>query len=249
MTRAFWVLLKREWAGLAGSPVAYVILTLMALFMLFVALGAAANLEQVSQLNLLQLIFRSLPIWFPILFIAPLLTMGMFSDEYKSGTIELLMTAPVTDLDVVLSKFFAAVSFFVILLLPAVINVLAFQWLTGHQVPIDWSHHVLTYLLLLLYGMFFCSLGLYISSLTKSQMLAAFLSFIIILLIFFIFLLRYRTTDPFWESFLEYISVIQHMILFSEGVVDSRPVVFYLSMTAFFVFMTQRSLAAHRLKT
>ncbi len=249
MTRAFWILLRRELAALANSPVTYVMLLLMSLFMLFVVMGAAVNLEQVTHLNLLQLIFRSLPIWFPILIIAPLLTMGLLADEFKSGTIEMLMTAPVTDLDVVLSKFFAALIFYFALMLPAVIDIFVFQWLTDNAVPIPTAQHVLTYGMLLLYGMFFCSLGLYVSSLTRSQMMAAFLSMMSILFIFFIGLLRYRTTHPFWESFLDYILIIQHMIIYSEGVLDTRPLVFYLSSTLLLLALTQRSLAARRLKT
>jgi ABC-2 type transport system permease protein len=249
MTRAFWILLRREISALASSPVTYAMLLMMALFMFFVVMGAAVNLEQAAHLNLLQLIFRSLPIWFPLLIIAPLLTMGLLADEFKSGTIEMLMTAPVTDLDVVLSKFCAALLFFLALMAPAVIDILAFQWITQSAVPIPAAQHLLTYLMLLLYGMFFCSIGLYVSSLTRSQMMAAFLSLIGILFVFFIGLLRYRTTDPFWESLLDYILIIQHMIIFSEGVLDTRPLVFYLSGTMLFLALTQRSLAARRLKS
>lgn len=249
MTRAFWILLRRELAALANAPVTYVMLLLMALFMLFVVMGAAINLEQTTQYNLLHLMFRSLPIWFPLLMAAPLLTMGLLAEEFKSGTIEMLMTAPVTDLDVVLSKFTAALIFYLALMMPAVIDIFVFQWMTDYAVPIPAAQHVFTYIMLLLYGMFFCSIGLYVSSLTRSQMMAAFLSLMTILFIFFIGLLKYRTTHPFWEEFLDYILIIQHMIIYSEGVFDTRPMAFYLSATLLFLALTQRSLAARRLKT
>ncbi|MEO0453262.1 MAG: ABC transporter permease [Verrucomicrobiota bacterium] len=248
MTKAFFVLLKREISSMAGSPIAYIMLVVMSLFTLFVIYGAAVNLEQTSQMNILQLIFRSLPIWFPILIMSPLITMGLFAEEYKTGTIEMLMTAPVTDLDVVLSKFSAAVIFYSALWIPAWIDVIVFQVLTDGAAPIHLAHYILTYVMLILLGMFFGSMGLFLSSLTRSQLLAAFLSVISILVIFFIGLLRYQTTDPFVEDLLGYILIIQHMIIFSEGVVDSRPFIFYLSSTLLFLALTQRVLAVKRLK-
>jgi ABC-2 type transport system permease protein len=195
----------------------------------------------------MQIYFYIFHFWFLLIILVPVLTMRLFSEEYKTGTIEMLLTAPVRDGDVILSKFAGALSFYILLWLPSLAGLAIFQVVTRNAVPVAWIPLGLSYLMVILVGMLYLSIGLFSSVLTKNQAVAAMISFTIIALLFFAGFLSYLVRDPGWRDALTYIFTLEQMRSFSAGLFDSRAVVFYLSGTAFFLVLTQRVMAGRRL--
>ena len=248
MTRAFWVLWKRETGALLLSPIAWVLLTCMALVSGFSFSQCVAYLGQgVREFTVMQIYFYIFHFWFLLIILVPVLTMRLFSEEYKTGTIEMLLTAPVRDGDVILAKFAGALSFYILLWLPSLAGLAIFQLVTRNAVPVAWMPLGLSYLMVILVGMLYLSIGLFSSVLTKNQAVAAMISFTIIALLFFAGFLSYLVRDPGWRDALTYIFTLEQMRSFSAGLFDSRAVVFYLSGTAFFLILTQRVMAGRRL--
>jgi ABC-2 type transport system permease protein len=164
------------------------------------------------------------------------------------GTIEPLLTAPVSDWDVILAKFLGCLGFYVILWLPTAVYLASFQWLTANAVPVQWGPVGLCYAMVLLLGMFYTAIGVFASSLTRNQAVAAFTSFAVIVLLFFLSFLTFFTNSPTITEAIEYFSARKHMETFAEGIFDTRVLVWYVSGTALFLALTQRVLAAKRLK-
>jgi len=248
MTRAFWILWKREAGAILLSPIAWVLLTCMALINGFSFSQCVAYLGQgVREFTVMQIYFYIFHFWFLLIILVPVLTMRLFSEEYKTGTIEMLLTAPVRDGDVILAKFAGALSFYILLWLPSLAGLVIFQLVTRNAVPVAWMPLGLSYLMVILVGMLYLSIGLFSSVLTKNQAVAAMISFTIIALLFFAGFLSYLVRDPGWRDALTYIFTLEQMRSFSAGLFDSRAVVFYLSGTAFFLILTQRVMAGRRL--
>ncbi|MCX6935323.1 MAG: ABC transporter permease [Verrucomicrobia bacterium] len=249
MTRAFWILWKREAGAILLSPIAWVLLTCMALINGFSFSQCVAYLGQgVREFTVMQIYFYIFHFWFLLIILVPILTMRLFSEEYKTGTIEMLLTAPVRDGDVILSKFAGALSFYLVLWIPSLLGLAIFQAVTHHSVPIAWIPLGLSYLMVMLVGMLYLSIGLFTSALSKNQAVSAMLSFTIIALLFFAGFLSYLVRDPGWREVLGYIFTLEQMRSFSAGLFDSRPVVFYLSGTVFFLLLTQRVMAGRILR-
>lgn len=249
MSRAFWILWKRETGALLLSPIAWVLLTCMALVSGFSFSQCVAYLGQgVREFTVMQIYFYIFHFWFLLILMVPVLTMRLFSEEYKTGTIEMLLTAPVRDGDVILAKFAGALSLYLLLWIPSLLGLLVFQTVTHHAVPVAWIPLGLSYLMLTLVGMLYLSIGLFSSALSKNQAVSAMISFTLIALLFFAGFLTYLVRDPGWREALTYIFTLEQMRSFSAGLFDSRPVVFYLSGTVFFLLLTQRVMAGRRLK-
>jgi ABC-2 type transport system permease protein len=177
-----------------------------------------------------------------LLFIMPMLTMGLFSEEKKRGTIELLLTSPLTDLQVVLGKFFAAGTFFVILLLTTWVPVGAL-YLYGDPA----SGPILTaYLGLLLYGLSIVAIGLFISTLTENQIIAAVLSFGTIMVLWLVDVVATNAESPVSKSVLSYLSILSHLDDFMKGVLSTSHVIFYVSLMLIGLFLTYRSIDSLR---
>lgn len=249
MTRAFFIQLKRELGSIFISPMSYVIFFFFTLIAGGIFYQNLQFLEFGTRFSTTQMFFLGVWFWICLLIMIPLITMRSFSDEYKSGTIELLMTAPVSDWDVVLAKFFGGLLFYLCLWAPTLLYVAVFQWVTGSQVPIQWASMGLCYLLVLLIGGFYVSVGLFASSLTRNQSLAAFMSFAFLLIFFFIGLMSFNMSNSGLADLLGYIASYRHMQGFLDGVFDSRPVVLYLSSTFLFLALTQRVMAVKKLKS
>ena len=250
MTRAFWILLRRECGAIFLSPISHIIFALFNLVMGFSFWFCAAYMALgAKNLTVMQVFFMVFYFWFCLLIMIPIFTMRLFSEEYKSGTIELLMSAPVTEWDVILSKFFACVIFYAGLWLPTLLYLLVYQTLTGNQVPVEWGALAISYLLVMLIGVFYIAIGLFASSLTKNQVLAAFTSFVMIALLFFVGFMGFAVTDPGTIKLLDYVSTLRHMHLFAGGVFDSRPPVFYLSGAGLFLFLTYAVVSWRKLES
>jgi ABC-2 type transport system permease protein len=207
-----------------------------------------AYLDQgVKEFTVMQIYFYIFHFWFLLIILVPILTMRLFSEEYKTGTIEMLLTAPVKDGDVILSKFFGALFFYLLLWIPSLLGLAIFQAVTHQAVPVAWIPLGFSYLMVTLVGMLYLSIGLFASVLTRNQAVAAMISFTMIALLFFSGFLSYLVRDPGWREALNYIFTLEQMRSFSAGLFDSRPVVFYLSGTVFFLILTRQVMAGRRL--
>jgi len=248
---AFWTLYKRELNNYFQSAVAYVVLFGSAVaqgiqFALIVSLVVQLNYKDQ---NVLQLFFTWPLFWLLLLIQVPLITMRVFSEEFKLGTIEMLLTAPVREWDVVLAKFFGALSFFMILWLPIILDLTALQLFSNPAPPIAWSQILLTLLTLVLLGGFYVSLGVFTSVLTKNQIIAAVLSFALVFAAYGVAMLRWiRNTDANLLNWISYVSTPEHLQIAVQGIFDSRPIAFYITVTAFVLMLTQRILQGRRLK-
>ncbi len=240
MIRRFHTLLRHEIGHYFWSPLTYVVLFFYLLLTGFIFHAALTVLNaNPSQYSLVEAFFSTVFFWFGFILIFPLITMRLFSEEYRLGTIETLMTAPVRSGEVVLSKFFAAFFFYIALWAPSLLYFVIFELKTGAHAASAVGPYLGGYGILLLIGMFYISIGCLASALTSSQLVAAAVSFSLITILFFMGLLSLAlNVNPFLRDLTEYLSAIEHMMEFSQGLFDSRPIVFYLSMTVLTLYLT-----------
>src|SRR5438552_3765052 len=193
-----------------------------------------------EQYTIQDALFDSVFFWFSFVLIVPLITMRLFAEEFKLGTIEPLTTAPVRDWQVVLSKFLGALVFYLILWIPTLIYFWIFARVTNQPAAHSPGAYFGSYLMLLLLGMFYLSIGCLTSVLTRNQIIAAIISFCAITLLFFLGLVQFILLDVTSETrdLLGYFSAIEHMGTFSRGVIDTRPIVLYVSMTIVMLMLT-----------
>jgi ABC-2 type transport system permease protein len=247
--RKFYALLSREVRSYFHSPIAYIVL------IFFLLISGVDFYFQISFMNQRQVqytvqeaFFNSVFFWFAFVLIFPLITMRLFAEEFKLGTIEPLMTAPVRDWQVVLSKFFGALIFYLILWVPPAFYFIIFQRITGQAAAHSAGAYLGSYLMLLLLGMFYLSIGCLASVLTRNQIIAAIISFCAITLLFFLGLVQFILLDvsSATRDLLGYLSAIEHMGTFSRGVIDTRPIVFYLSMTIVMLALTYQAFQSRK---
>lgn len=248
---AWWTLYKRELSTYFQSTVAYIVLFGSALiqsieFIFIVSAVASANYKDQSVMQ----IFFTWPLFWILPFTQiPLITMRVFSEEFKLGTIEMLMTAPVREWDVVIAKFLGALTFFLVLWVPIALDLLALQVFSNPPPPVYWSQIGLTLLTLVLFGGFYIAIGIFTSALTKNQIIAAVLCFAFIFAAFGIAFLRWiGHTAEGTLAWVSYVSTQEHLQNAGQGLFDTRPIVFYVTITAFILLLTQRTLLGRRLK-
>jgi ABC-2 type transport system permease protein len=239
--KTFLTLLGREVKSFFYSPIAYVVL------FYFLFLSGFNFYSQISLMNnfptevtVVEVFFMPALFWFPFILSFPLITMRTYSEEFRMGTIEPLTTAPVTDLQVVLAKFFGVVVFYIILWAPTFAYFSEFHYISGQTAANAAGAYWGAYLLLFLVGSFYIAIGCLSSALTKDQINAATISFTTITLLLFIGFLPdiMNITAPAIKNSFAYVSTIQHMQDFSKGIIDSRPIVWYGSMTLFVGYLT-----------
>lgn len=243
--RTLWVLFKKELRGFFISPVAYVVIALVMVQTGISFRAALSVLESGpgSEGSIVRWTFDSSWFWLSYFFIFPLLTMRLFAEEKKLGTLETLLTAPVRAWQVVGAKFAAAVFFYCLLWLPSAGNFALLAWISGGQVQAPPGALQGSYLILLLMGLFNLALGCFASSLTSNQIIAAVISFTASLLhyllgVFILFVGR-KVPEPFLDG-VNYIASVEHIRMFTAGLVDSRPVVYYLSLTLLLLALTHQ---------
>jgi len=179
---------------------------------------------------------------FVTLMMAPVLTMGLLSQERASGSIELLTTNPVRDVEVTLGKYLGALGLFAIV------------WVISLEFPLmlekygdpDWGAILGGYLGLFLCGMAFIAIGLFASSLTSNQIAAAILGAFMLLFFWLIGWLSYSVSQGLGDI-AKHISIYENFQDFEKGIIDTKPILFFLSLTAFALFMTVRSLENRRM--
>ena len=247
--RKFFTLFSREIRSYFYSPIAYIVLVF------FLLVSGVDFYFQSSYMNqrpvpysVEEAFFNSVFFWFAFVLVFPLITMRLFSEEFKLGTIEPLMTAPVRDWQVVLSKYCGALFFYVVLWIPTVLYFVIFQAITHQPAASSMGAYLGAYLMLLLLGMFYLSIGCFASVLTKNQIVAAIISFATITLLFFLGLVSFVLLDVSSETrqLLGYFSAIEQMGTLSRGLIDTRPIVLYLSLTIVMLTFTYQAFQSRK---
>ena len=243
--RCFFILLNKELWGFFVSPVAYVVLALAMVLNGFSFRAALSILESApSEGSIVTWTFYSRWFWLSYFFIFPLLTMRLFAEEKKMGTMETLLTAPVRTWEVVWSKYLASVIFYCLIWVPSALNFWLLRKLTGGAVEIPVGALQGSYLVLFFMGLFNLAVGCFASSLTSNQIVAAVVSFTVCLMHFLVgvFVQVGRNVPEKFIDVVQYISSSDHIRLFTTGLLDTRPMVYYTSLALLFIVLTQQVL-------
>ena len=176
-----------------------------------------------------------------ILFVMPMVTMRTYSEEKRSGTIELLLTSPLTDFQIIMGKFLGAMALYGVMLLVTTIHI-GLLFVYGNP---EWKPIVTAYIGLFLLGGCFISMGLLISSLTKNQIVAGMVTFAVFLLLWIITWIG-SFSGPTVDQLTQYLSIIDHLDDFSKGVIDTKHVIYYVSFITFGLFLTAKSVDSER---
>jgi ABC-2 type transport system permease protein len=248
--QAYWTLMRRELAGFFLSITGYVLLAGTTFLVGFSFWSLLRNLEGDSiPMPVTELFYMTAFFWLILLLAVPVITMRLFAHEKFSGTYETLMTTPVSDLQVLAAKFSAALALYMILWLPLLACIFILRHYTSDPTGLDAGVVGSTFLGIFLVGCLFISLGCFASSLTRSQMTAAMISMVLCVSLFLVSCLaKQRPTSDWQAQVLSFFALRDQMHDFARGVVDTRPVVLYLSLTFFFLFLTLRVLGSRRWK-
>jgi len=176
-----------------------------------------------------------------LLFVLPMITMRTYSEEKRSGTIELLLTAPLTDFQIIMGKFLGALALYAAMLAVTFVH-MGILYAFGRP---EWIPIATGYLGMLLMGGCFISIGLLISSLTKNQIVAGMITFAVFLLLWVINWIG-SFTGPTTQAVLDYLSITNHLDDFTRGILDTKHLVYYVSFIAFGLFLTARSVDTER---
>lgn len=232
---SFWTIMKREFSACFSSPIAYIVTGLFLLIM-GILFWQTFFINKVPSMRRL---FYMLPL--VLSFFIPALTMRIFAEEKKSGSIETLMTLPITEFDVVFGKFLASFIFSIIMVLPTALyipGILSFGKMDGGTIFCGYLGTV-----------FLCSafsaIGVFASSLTKNQIISFFIAFIICIVLsmlgdYLIFL------PANVVRVLQYVSATSHFSSIAQGVIDTRDLLYFFIITAFFISITVELQKAER---
>ena len=242
---------EKELRSYFASPIAYVIIGLFALlFGYFFIAYLSMFVQRSSQMafggggaNINEMMIRGvfLNSAVIVLFVMPMITMRTYSEEKRSGTIELLLTSPVTDFQIIMGKFLGALGLYAAMLL---VTMLYMAILFVYSTP-EWKPILSGYLGLLLMGGCFLSVGLFISSVTKNQIVAGFLTFAVFLMLWVINWMADQS-GPMMAAVLKYLSITDHFDDFARGIIDTKHVIYYLTFITFGLFLTAKSVDMER---
>ncbi len=249
--RTFLTLTRRELASFFVSWTGYVIIAAVAFLLGLSFVIIMGNLRsQPTTLPVTEVFYETAFFWLILLPATPVITMRLFALEKFSGTFETLMTTPVSDLQVVLAKFAGALLFYLAMWTPLLACIFLLRNFTNDPTALDAGAIGGTFLGIALVGGLFLALGCFGSALTRSQIIAAMISFAGGFGLFILSFLQNRVeVNTSWlAQWLYCLSPVTHMEDFARGVVDTRAVVFYLSFTAFFLFLTLRVVESRRWK-
>lgn len=244
---------RKELSGYFRSPIAYGVMFFFALIAGYFFYAATAifirqTLQSVMMgqsvpMDVNEWVVRSVLSNVAVvgLFMVPMITMRLFAEEKRTGTIELLATSPLRDMEIILGKWLAALLLYASMLAISLINIVTL-YMYGKP---DWRPLLIGYLGLLLQGGCMLALGAFVSSCTKNQIVAAVAGFGVLLLLWVINWASSLDNTTFTKV-LDYLSITNHFDNFSKGVVDSKDVVFYLTFIVFGLFLTARSMESMR---
>ena len=249
-----WAVFKKEMRLYFSSPIAYVVFAIFTLvagwffynvfaFYTLVSMQAAMNPMMARDLSVTEGVLRPLfqNISVILLLMMPILTMRLFAEEKRSGTIELLLTYPVRDGEVLFGKYLAALAIF-----PGMLTLtLVYPVLVAWTARLEWGPLATCYLGLVLQGAAFIAVGILISSLTENQVVAAVASFGT-LLIFWVISWAADSAGATLGRVLSHLSITEHFDSFAKGVIDTKDVIYYLNLIILSLFLTLRSLESKR---
>ncbi len=251
--RNVWIICRKELGSYFVSPIAYILLTMFAVVSgfffwnaleVFILMGMEMQMRgQMYPMNLNEEVIRPLLSNTSVigLFFVPMITMRLFAEEKRSGTIELLATSPVRDFEIIFGKWLAALLLYACMLLFTALN---FSFLFRYGNP-DWKPLAIGYLGLLLQAGGLLAIGTFISTLTKNQIIAGAVTFGVCLLLWVLeWVSGYETAA--WAKVLGYMSVVTHFESFAKGVLDIKDAVFYLTVIFVGLFFTARSMESLR---
>ncbi len=243
---------QKELKSYFASPIAYIVIGVFAFlygyfYVVMLNYFVQASMQsfgtpgQPMNVNeqMLRVVFQNVAV--VILFLMPIITMRTYAEEKRSGTIELLLTAPVTDWQIIIGKFLGAMGLYAAMLAVTVVHIVVLFWFGDPE----WKPIVTSYLGLFLMGGCFISVGLLISSFTKNQIVAGAVTFAVFLFLWIIGWIG-GFSSPAVNSIVTYISIIDHFEDFSKGVIDTSHLVYYLSFIGFGLFLTARSVDSER---
>ena len=251
-----WPIVKKEMRIYFTSPVAWVIITIFLViagyffynifaFYTLASMQSAMNPQMGRDLNVTDSVLRPLfsNVSVILLLLMPLITMRLFAEERRSGTIELLLTYPVRDGAVLVGKYLAALAVYVIMLALT----LLYPAIVFYFVRLEWGPLLTGYLGLLLMGATFLAVGIFASSLTENQIVASITTFGV-LLILWVIGWSAEYVGGTWGRVLSHLSLLDHFDTFARGVLDTKDVIYYVDVTVVALFLTLRSLEARRWK-
>jgi ABC-2 type transport system permease protein len=245
--RAFWPIYKRELFAFFVTPLAWVLICVFLAVQgmhFYLLVDHFSSQVELSDQTPVMAFFGNTVLLYVILFLlVPPMTMRLFAEERRSGTIEGLMTAPVSSTAVVLAKYAAAVTTYVAMWGPTVLYLV----ILGRAGEVDWHAAGASYLGVFLVGASYLSVGLMMSALTKSQFLALILTALVILALFILGIGEFITREgSLVHDICSHVSVWAQMNDFASGIVDSRRLVFDLSLIVLPLFITTRAVDAWR---
>ena len=248
--KIFWALLRRELGAYFLSLTGYIIIAAVTLLTGLSFVVLVRNLGTgPATMTVTEMFYSTYFFWLIVLLLAPVITMRLFAQEKATGTFETLMTVPVGDAQVVAAKFCAAMFFYLVAWLPLLACLFIVRRFTN-QGSLDAGTVGGMFLGILLVGGLFLSLGCFASSLTRSQITAAMISFVLGVTLFSLgFLALQLPVSADWQTqALAVFNLFDQMHDFARGVVDTRAVIFYVTMTLFFLFLTLRVVESRRWK-
>ena len=251
--RNVFIIWRKELRSYFVSPIAYLLLAMFAVIFgfffwnilgYFVFTGMESQMRgEMYPMNVNEQVIRPLLSNVGVigLFFIPMITMRLFAEEKRSGTIELLVTSPIRDGEIILGKWLSALTLYGGLLLLTALN---FIFLFKYGNP-DWKPLAIGYLGLLLQAGALLAIGMFISTLTKNQIIAGATTFGVCLLLWVLeWAGGYETAT--WAKVLSYMSVVTHIGSFSKGLLDTKDAVYYVTLTFLGIFFTARSLESLR---
>jgi ABC-2 type transport system permease protein len=249
--RVYWTLLRRELGAYFASLTGYVVIAASAFLigLSFLDLIVAVQQEALP-VHITEVFYQTPYFWIIVLLTAPVVTMRLFALEKFSGTYETMMTTPVRETEVVLAKFSAAMMFYLLMWLPLLGCIFVVRRFAGDSEAMDWGILGTTYLGIVLLGCLFLSIGCFASSLTRTQTVAAMITLVLGVGLFLLsFVAAQLAKGDSWQAaVISHFTLIEHMQDFTRGVVDTRPVVFYVSLSLLFLFLTLRVVESRRWK-
>lgn len=249
--RVFMALVRRELGSAFQSLVGWVVMAVTALLTGISLVDLITKLlDRPTDSPVTELFYQSAYFWVILLVVSPVITMRTFAAEKSSGTYEALMTTPVGDWQVVLAKFTGSLLFFGFTWLPLLAVLVVLRRVTGEAGLLDPGSTVGAFLGVMLIGCVYMSLGCFASALTRSQIIAAMVAFLLGIGLWVVSLrpLAGNPGEGKLGRALDHLSVLRHMDDFARGIIDSRHLTFYLTVTWLFLFLTQRVVESRRWK-
>ena len=242
------ILLRKELRGFFLSPFGWIVLTFVTVMQGWSMSGAMKALQDAPiPESLVYIVFHMPQFWFYFLVIFPLITMRLFAEEERAGTLETLLTAPVQTWQLVLGKYLATLCFYLILWIPAFIQFQVFGILADVPPPFSTGSLLGAFLLIFLMGTLFIAIGSFASALTSSQIIAGAVTVGLLFIHYFLGYITVIYGDRFpAASLFQHISSSEHLRYFSKGLIDSRTIIYYLTAATFFLFLTHHVLNHRR---